>query len=149
MTWLIYILAIVLAFGTFTFLAVPKGRWKIAAVLTFIALTGTVFAGSFELLGRPKPISLEFHDLKGSTILAYTLVEGEAIFLWIDRNGEPLTIVLPWSTQSAQEVQDAVEGAGKIGGTAALGDKIDGVPDAPDNGEIAQIVPPLPPEPKS
>lgn len=148
MTWLIYILAVVLVFGTFTFLAVPNGRWKVAAVLTFIAMTGTVFAGSFELLGKPKPISLEFRDLKGSTILAYTFVEGTAIYLWLDRNGQPMTFVLPWSTEDAQDIQDAVEGAGKIGGTAQLGAKIDGIPDAPDNGEIANVVPPTPPAPK-
>lgn len=148
MTWLVYILAVVLLFGTFTFLAVPNGRWKVAAVLTFIAMTGTVFAGSFELLGKPKPISLEFRNLKGSTILAYTFVEGTAIYLWLDRNGVPMTFVLPWSTEQAQDIQDAVEGAAKIGGTAQLNPNIDGVPDAPDTGDISDVVPPTPPAPK-
>lgn len=148
MTFLIYIMAVVLLFGTFTFLAVPRGRWKIAAVLTFVALIVTVYGGAFELMGRSKPIALEWHQLKGSRIYGYVLVEGRAIYLWLDRNGEPVAYVLPWSITNAQEVQDAMEGAGKIGGTALLGPKIDGVPDAPDNGEIAKIKPPAPPAPK-
>lgn len=149
MTWLVYIQVAILVFGVFTFLAVPWGRWKVAAVLVFVALTVIINAGAIELLGKPKPISLVFHDLKGSTIIAYTFIEGKSIYLWVDLNGAPMTLVLPWSVRDAQDIQDAVEGAGKIGGTAALGDKIDGVPDAPDNGEIADIIPPRPPEPKS
>ncbi len=148
MTWLIYILAVVLVSGVVTFLVVPRGRWKIVAVVTFVLQTAIIFPGAFELLGKPKPVSLVFHDLKGSTILAYTFVEGKSIYLWIDLNGAPMTLVLPWSTEDAQDIQDAMERAGKIGGTAQLGAKIDGVPDAPDNGEIADVVPPTPPAPK-
>jgi hypothetical protein len=148
MNWLMLVCVFVVILGAFVFASVKGARWKIVAVAVFLGLVVTVFGGAFELLGKPKPVSLEFRDLKGSTILAYTLVENVAIYLWIDRDGQPMTIVLPWSTEDAQNVQDAVQGAAKMGGTAELGPKIDGLPEAPDNGEIAKIEPPKPLEPK-
>jgi hypothetical protein len=149
MKWLAIVSIFVVILGSFTFLAVPKGRWKVLAVLTFTALTVTLFPGAFELLGHAKPIAWEWHKLKGSRIYGYVLVENRAIYLWLDRNGEPVAYVLPWSITDAQEVQDAIEGAGRLGGAAVMGPQIDAVPDAPDGGEIAKIVPPLPLEPKS
>lgn len=149
MTWLLSTTLFVALLGAFVYASLPPGRWKIAAVCVFLALSATVFWGAFELLGKPKPIALTFSSLAGAHVYAYTLEEGQAIFLWISLDGEPLTLRLPWSTADAQSFQDAFMSAGQSGGEVTLGPKIDTLTDAPDNGEITQVTPPAALSPKS
>lgn len=145
--WVLFPLAAVLVLGSFTFLNLPPGRWRITATVIFIALAAMVFPGSAELLGRPKPAMLEWRKLAGSEIIGIVPVEGQAIFLWVLRDGEPMTYVMPWNTSDAQELQDEFRRMQMAGGTLIIGGKLDGL-EGDQTGEISTEAPPPPLEPK-
>jgi len=102
-----------LLLGAFIFLVLPKTRgWRRAAsVATFLILIGLVYGGSVELLSRPKPMRLEWRGAKEAKVLAATMVEAQAIYVWLETADapEPRAYVLPWSTKTAQALQDAMQ----------------------------------------
>lgn len=150
MTYLIAVVIFTTLLGAFMYAQVPAGRWRVAGVATYVVLITVVFAGALEGLGRPKPIFLEWRSLVGTKVVSFVLKENVAIYLWIDRgDGEPIAITLPWDIHDAEQIQDAMQEAGGKGGTVELTERIDRLPEAPDRGEIAQVVPPPAMEPKS
>lgn len=80
----------------------------LAAAILFVPLS---YASLASLLSRPKPVSLEW--LRGSTaeatVLGSSLQEGVAIFLWLQLpdSAEPLAYRLPWSLETAKQLQQA------------------------------------------
>ena len=102
-----------LLLGAFVFLILPRTRgWQRAAsVATFLILVGVVYGGSVELLSRPKPLRLEWRGTEEAKVLGASMREGEAIYLWLQTADapEPRAYVLPWSTKTAQQLQDAMQ----------------------------------------
>jgi hypothetical protein len=102
-----------LLLGAFVFLVLPRGRvWqRTASASVFVLLIAVVYAGSIELLGRPKPVRLEWRDMEKAQVLAANMRENEAIYLWLQFDGapEPKVYTLPWSMQTAQNLQNAME----------------------------------------
>jgi hypothetical protein len=95
-----------------TAIAQPGPLWRKWLALCALALSVPVaLVAVHELTGRPKPIELEWiHDLKqGARVVAYKLVEDEAIYLWLILPGEtaPRAYSLPWNRDSARDIQDA------------------------------------------
>jgi len=86
-------------------------RRRLAAVATFILLGGAVHAGAVDLLGSPKPLRLEWRGLDKATVLAASMHEGEAVYVWVKTASAPAprAYVLPWDTRMAQQLQDAVQ----------------------------------------
>jgi hypothetical protein len=109
-----------LLLGAFVFLVLPRGRtWQRAASAgIFVVLVAVVYVGSVELLGRPKPVRLEWRDLEKAQVLGASMREDEAIYLWLqsDAARQPHAYVLPWSIQTAQQLQDAMQ-EGEANGT--------------------------------
>ena len=102
-----------LLLGAFVFLVLPRGRsWQRAASATlFVVLIGLAYAGSAELLGRPKPLRLEWRDAQKAQVLGSSMRENEAIYVWLQfgDGSEPRAYRLPWSIQAAQQLQTAAQ----------------------------------------
>jgi len=109
-----------LLLGVFIFLVLPQGRlWqRTAAATLFVVLVAVVYGGSAELLGRPKPLGLEWRDAQQAQVLGSSMRENDAIYLWLqfDDGSEPRAYRLPWSIEAAQQLQTATQ-EGEANGT--------------------------------
>jgi len=106
-------LAFALLLGAFVFFVLPRGRrsQRAASTVIFIALVGIVYGGATELLGRPKPLRLEWRQPQHAQVLGSSMRENDAIYLWLqfDDGSEPRAYRLPWSTEAAQQLQTATQ----------------------------------------
>src|SRR5262245_51642132 len=113
-------LAFAVLLGAFVFLVLPCGRrWqRTASAILFMALVAIVYVGSAELLGRPKPLRLEWRDAQHAQVLGSSMRENDAIYLWVqfDDDSEPRAYRLPWSMEAAQQLQTATQ-EGEANGT--------------------------------
>ena len=109
-----------LLLGAFIFLVLPQGRlWqRTASAALFVMLVAVVYGGSAELLGRPKPLRLEWRDAQKAQVLGSSMRENDAIYLWLqfDDGSEPRAYRLPWSIQTAPQLQTATQ-EGEANGT--------------------------------
>ena len=109
-----------LLLGAFIFLVLPRGRpWqRTASASLFIVLVAIVYGGAAEILGRPKPLRMEWRDAQQAKVLASSMRENEAIYLWLqfDDGTEPRAYRIPWSIQAAQQLQSATR-EGEANGT--------------------------------
>jgi hypothetical protein len=105
--------AFALLLGAFIFAVLPQGtRWqRVASVFVFILLIGSVYAGSIDLLSLPKPVRLEWRSLAKAEVLGASIREGKAIYVWlrIGDSAEPRSYMLPWNSEVAQQLQDAMQ----------------------------------------
>jgi hypothetical protein len=112
--------AFTLLLGAFIFAVLPQGtrRQRVASVFVFVLLIGAVYAGSIDLLSLPKPVRLEWRSLAKAEVLGASIREGKAIYVWlrIGDSPEPRSYMLPWNTEVAQQLQDAMQ-AGQANGT--------------------------------
>jgi hypothetical protein len=110
-----------LLLGAFIFLILPRAGLarRTLSVGIFVVLIAVVYGGAIELLGRPKPLRLEWRDAADAQVLSAVPVENEAIYVWLvtPDSSEPRAYVLPWSVQAAQQLQDAMSQA-QADGTA-------------------------------
>ncbi len=98
----------------------PRALWlKLSALVLSGLLMATAFSGLVSLLGRPKPVNLEWAlaSVPDATVLSATMRENEAIYLWLkfEDNPEPQSYALPWNLEKAKELQKAMrqaEGSG-------------------------------------
>jgi hypothetical protein len=102
-----------LLLGAAILLALPLGRaWqRVASVALFVMLVTMVYGGSIEVLGRAKPVRLEWRDLEQAEVLGSSMRENEVIYVWLQPRGEtePRLYALPWSMETAQGLQAAME----------------------------------------
>ncbi len=84
---------------------------KVSALVLAALLMLTGHLGLVDLLGKPKPASLEWagRTVPEATVLASVLRENEAIYLWLQFDGadEPRAYVLAWSMDEARQLQKA------------------------------------------
>ncbi|MGE0116495.1 MAG: hypothetical protein AB7S71_05810 [Dongiaceae bacterium] len=110
-----------LLLGVFVFGVLPRAglAQRALSAALFVLLVAVVYGGGIELLGRPKPLRLEWRDAVEARVLGAVPVENEAIYLWLDLPGSaaPRAYVLPWSLQAAQQLQAAASQA-EASGTA-------------------------------
>ena len=90
----------------------PRKLWIKAAAVGIVALFLPVtYISLAELLGRPKPMHLEWHqiNLNEADVVGFDLREDEAIYLWLRVDGisEPRSYVLGWDQQRAQQLHEA------------------------------------------
>jgi hypothetical protein len=96
----------------------PRKLWlKVMALGAVVAFFPLSYASLAELLGRPKPASLEWVHRHAETanLVGASTREGEAIYVWLQfpDSPEPRAYRLPWSRQLAQQLQGAQQQAGK------------------------------------
>ncbi len=94
-------------------------RGQMLALALFAVLLGTSGTAFEHLLSRPKPVGLElFGAPEPVLVLHHTFEEGRAIYVLLQRD-TPRLYSLPWSEETAQQLQDAVRAA-EGQGTAVL-----------------------------
>ena len=143
--------AVVVIASALTTIAVwaPRAVWiKIVALAIAALLMPTAYAGLVQLLGKPKPVTLEWATVPEATVLAATMVEGEAIYLWLqfDEVPEPRAYVLPWSTERARQLDQATRQAGSEGTAVRMRRLFEPDPDANEPLFYAKPQPALPPK---
>ena len=104
-----------LLLGAFVFVILPRAGLarRTLSVGIFVVLIAVVYGGCIELLGRPKPLRLEWRDAADAQVVSAVPVENEAIYVWLimPDSSEPCAYVLPWSLQAAQQLQEAMSQA--------------------------------------
>jgi len=98
----------------------PRALWiKIAALVITALFVPLTYVSLIELLSRPKPIALEWHnfELAEAKVLGADLREGESIYLWLRVAGSdaPRFYVLPWDQKLAEQLHKAQREASERG----------------------------------
>jgi hypothetical protein len=140
-----------LLLGIFVFWVLPRGSlWRrTLSVGMFVLLIAVVYGGALEMMSRPKTVRLEWRDLKEATVLAASMREGEAIYVWLQMDGaaEPRSYALPWSIQQAQELQQAMADAEQSGTGVKVSQPFESSLDTGEPKFYALPQPALPPKP--
>lgn len=85
------------------------------AIIIMIVMLAVHHLLIIEGMGRSKPIDVEFRDLIGKELIAYSAVGDSEIHVWIDVNGEPVAYVLDYSPGLLADIANATERAGRNG----------------------------------
>ena len=99
------------------------GLARLAIIGVFGGLIVATFGSSASLLGRAKPVALEWlqPQVEEATVISGHVVEDEGIFLtlvWAD--SEPRLYRLPWSDELAEQLQQALSDAEENGTEARM-----------------------------
>ncbi len=88
-----------------------QARIKVAALALAALLFPLAYTGFADLLGKPKPATLEWamREAAEATVLSAELRENEGIYLWLllDEAPEPRAYVLPWNLETAKTLERA------------------------------------------
>jgi hypothetical protein len=113
-----------LLLGAFIFFVLPRAGLarRALSVGIFVLLIAVVYGGSIELLGRPKPLRLEWRRAADAQVVSAVPVENQAIYVWLmmPNPSEPCAYVLPWSLAVAQQLQEAMSQAEAHGTPARI-----------------------------
>lgn len=124
---------------------------KIGAIVLAVGLFGSGYVTIVELLGRPKPIDTEWFGahLADARVVAAEMHEDVAIYLWlaVDGDNSPRSYALPWSQQTAQQLNGAMRQAEEDGTDVQMRDPFDATPD--DEEPLFYAAPPVPLPPKA
>ena len=115
MTELTYLFGVVAvlagALSSISIWAPRRLAMKLLAVGGVALFLPAVYAGFAQLLALPKPVALEWWQAHAeeATVLAASLREDEAIYLWLQLRGvdEPRAYALPWHRDLAEQLQAA------------------------------------------
>jgi len=103
----------------FVFSLLPRAGalQRAESAIVFVVLVGMVYGGSIEMLGRPKPLRLEWRDASNAKVLGANLDEGKAIYVWLQvpNSPEPRSYALPWNMKLALQLQNAMRKGQKQG----------------------------------
>lgn len=124
------------------FAAVPR---PFLTVVTFGVFLALAFAAFVEASGRPRPAQVEWRRLSDVQVLAYSLDEPHAIYLWL-MLGEPTGYRMPWSMKSAKQLVAADAEAGQRGRRLMMR-RLESTPD--DDSVVFHAPPQKPPPPKT
>lgn len=103
----------------------PRRTWiRVAAVAVMALFMPLAYAQLTGLLSKPKPMDFAWFErnVKRAEVLAISLHEGSAIYLWLRLDGalEPRYYMLPWRQRLAENLEDAVDGVAKSKGSIIL-----------------------------
>ena len=130
----------------------PRALWvKVSALVLAALLMAGAYGGLVDLLGRPKPATMEWvmGAAPEATVLGASLRENEAIYLWLqfDETPAPRAYVLPWSLETAKQLQKATQQAEAQGSAVRMRRPFESTPDPNEPLFYAEPQPPLPPKP--
>lgn len=130
----------------------PRRLWvKLGALATTAALLPIGYVALAEMLGRPKPVHIEWarQELAEAAVLGSRLDEGRAIYLWLGMDGieEPRAYALPWSEPLARQLRGAERAAEQNGAQVRMRNPFERSLD--ERQEVFYAAPPPPPPPKA
>jgi hypothetical protein len=115
MTMFVLTAALATALASITVWSPRRLRVKVAAIGIFVLFLPISYVSYADLLSKPKPVRLEFFQrgLKEATVLSARMVEGSAIYLWLQvaDQTEPRYYAIPWDQDVAKELQEAMREA--------------------------------------
>lgn len=96
----------------------PRNGWlKMSAIAVTALFLPLAYGSISELLSRPKPVSLEWarRAMPEAQLIGASLQEGKAIYIWLQTpdSPEPRAYELPWSKETAKQLQRAQRAAKK------------------------------------
>ena len=101
-------------------------RVRVIASCVVVLFLPTVYFQFTELLSKPKPIAFEWYERERAKVevLAVSLHEGEAIYLWLrfPDSREPRAYVAPWNVKVAEKFEKVLEEAVKQDGKVEMRD---------------------------
>lgn len=151
---LIYVFAVTTAIAAaLASLAIwaPRLPWaRVCALVAATALIPISYVQFVEFLSRPKPQSMEWlnRDAEAAEILAVSLAEGEAIYMWLRFSGdlEPRYYKFPWDIRTAEQLEEDMENAAAKRGKLVLRNPFENRRQSEAGDLNVEIVPPaLPP----
>jgi hypothetical protein len=112
LTYLFGVLAVLAgALSSISIWAPRRLAMKLLAVGGVTLFLPTAYAGFAQLLALPKPVALEWWQANAeeATVLAASLREEEAIYVWLQLKDvpEPRAYALPWHRDLAEQLQAA------------------------------------------
>lgn len=130
----------------------PRRLWvKLGALMATAALLLVGYVALAEMLGRPKPVRIEWarQELAEAAVLGARLDEGRAIYLWLGLDGvaEPRAYALPWSEPLARQLRGAQRAAEQNGVQVRMRNPFERSLD--EREEVFYAAPPPPPPPKA
>lgn len=93
------------------------GRGRAVIVVLFLLLLPAAYAAPADLLGRAKPVTMEWLNgkVKEATVLSATFKENDAIYLTLLWRQAPDLYKLPWNLKMAEQLQQAMREAERNG----------------------------------
>lgn len=118
--WMSFASLVIMVASLTAFATLRQPRLVQAGVIAMmLCVIGSLWLSMVQQQGQPKMASLELlhRNATEATLLSSQMAEGVAIYVWYRLPGEskPLAYELPWSTELAQQIQDAERKAGKSG----------------------------------
>lgn len=94
-----------------------NGRGRTFILVLFALLLPAAYAAPASLLGRAKPVTLEWlgAKVKEATVLSATFKENDAIYLTLLWRQAPDLYKLPWNRKMAEQLQQAMREAERNG----------------------------------
>ncbi len=112
--------ALAAALAVITVWSRRRALWKSIAVALVVLVLPLGYFAYVDLLAKPKPMRLEFRDFGETDVISAVMKEGEAIYLWLNVDGEPRYYEMPWSDAVALELQKAMREARRIGTSVGM-----------------------------
>jgi len=84
----------------------PAHKW--VTIGLYVSCLAFFLPAAVEIMGRPKPMYLEFLRGGETEVIAFVSNQGESIYLWLRAPGdpEPIAYSLPWSDRLARSLHD-------------------------------------------
>lgn len=93
----------VAAMAALTYVSLPLGRHRVLATAIFLTLSAGAFAGGIEMLGGPRPVSLEWRDMKGLAVVGISPNEKKhQVYVWAMRDEIPVAYIYPWPDKGSE-----------------------------------------------
>ena len=103
-----------------------QGRlWlKICGLVFGVALLALVYVGGLEILGRPKPVELEWllRNIEKAEVRGSDIQDGESITIMLKIEGvaEDRLVILKWDKKLAEQLQSATTAVQQKGGKVIM-----------------------------
>ncbi|NYZ15140.1 hypothetical protein HL658_21575 [Azospirillum sp. RWY-5-1] len=94
-----------------------SGKARALIIALFALMLPAAYAAPATLLGRAKPVTLEWigTHVQEAQVLSATLIENDAIYLTLMWREAPNLYQLPWDRRMAEQLQEAMKDAERNG----------------------------------
>lgn len=95
--------------------------WRHIAMVALLPMWLVLAVLIADALGHHRPLEIAWNVDGESRVLAAKMVQGEAIYLYVETGDpEPTALVLPWDDKVAEQLQEAMRKSAESGQQGAL-----------------------------